>query len=160
MITGLPPTARLLLIALVLGSAGLLAASDAAPQQPPPPPPPPSNCTEELVLFSPCLPYISSPPNNLSATASDGCCDAFSSALNSSSNGVCLCYLSSSPQSSGFQSMAQECSLCLPSVHCREMAVQRRMDLWRRFAQGHQHCLLSGAQKLRAYKSFWFRYLP
>lgn len=106
-------TARLLFIALVLASAGLLTASDAAPPQPPPPPP--SNCTEELVLFSPCLPYISSPPNNLSATASDGCCDAFSSTLNSSSNGVCLCYLVQQPSILGFPVNGTRV-LSLPSV--------------------------------------------
>ncbi|XP_018812166.2 protein YLS3 [Juglans regia] len=55
--------------------------------------PPPSSCTQELVLFSPCLPYISSPPNNLSGTPSENCCNAFSSSLNSSNNGICLCYL-------------------------------------------------------------------
>ncbi|KAG7997047.1 hypothetical protein I3843_01G191200 [Carya illinoinensis] len=55
--------------------------------------PPPSSCTQELVLFSPCLPYISSPPNNLSGTPSDNCCNTLSSSLNSSNNGICLCYL-------------------------------------------------------------------
>ncbi|KAK7822556.1 hypothetical protein CFP56_036314 [Quercus suber] len=58
----------------------------------PPPLPTPSSCADELALFSPCLPFVSSPPNNLSDTASDNFCHAFSSALNST-NGVCLCYL-------------------------------------------------------------------
>ncbi|KAE8022692.1 hypothetical protein FH972_008473 [Carpinus fangiana] len=97
-------TAPLPPIVLVLASVVILAASAAAPPPgpPQPPSPPPSSCTEELVLFSPCLPYISSPPNNLSATPSEGCCHAFSSALNSSNNGVCLCYLVQQPSILGF----------------------------------------------------------
>lgn len=62
----------------------------------PPPLPTPSSCADELALFSPCLPYVSSPPNNLSDTASDSCCHAFSSALNFT-NGVCRCYLVRQP---------------------------------------------------------------
>jgi hypothetical protein len=104
-------TAPLPLIALFLASVVLLAASAAAPPQPPPQ----SSCTEELVLFSPCLPYISSPPNNLSATPSDICCHAFSSALNSSSNGVCLCYLVQQPSILGFPVSGTKV-LSLPSV--------------------------------------------
>ncbi|KAK7819797.1 hypothetical protein CFP56_039578 [Quercus suber] len=93
-------TLQLIVLALSVTSTLLLIAA----AQPPPPPQPlplPSGCSNELVLFSPCLPYVSSPPNNLSNTASDSCCDAFSTALNST-NGVCLCYLVRQPSILGF----------------------------------------------------------
>ncbi|KAK7822558.1 hypothetical protein CFP56_036312 [Quercus suber] len=92
-------TLQLIVLALSVTSTLLLIA---AAQPPPPQPLPlPSGCSNELVLFSPCLPYVSSPPNNLSNTASDSCCDAFSTALNST-NGVCLCYLVRQPSILGF----------------------------------------------------------
>ena len=88
-------TMTLQLVVLALGVTSMLLLIVAA-LPPPPPLPPASSCTDELVLFSPCLPYVLSPPNNLSNTASVSCCDAFSSALNSN-NGVCLCYLVRQP---------------------------------------------------------------
>ncbi|AES65856.1 non-specific lipid transfer protein GPI-anchored 25 [Medicago truncatula] len=57
-------------------------------------PPPPSSregCTDQLLLFSPCLSYVSSPPNNLTETASTKCCDAFWSTF--VPNSLCFCYL-------------------------------------------------------------------
>ena len=92
---------NLQLIVLVLSVTSTLLLIAAALPPPRQPLPPPSSCSDEIVLFSPCLPYVSSPPNNLSNTASDSCCDAFSSALNSS-NGVCLCYLVRQPSILGF----------------------------------------------------------
>ncbi|KAK9992665.1 hypothetical protein SO802_027650 [Lithocarpus litseifolius] len=90
-------TTTLQLVVLALGVTSMLLLIVVAPPPPPPPPlPPASSCADELVLFSPCLPYVLSPPNNLSNTASDSSCDAFSSALNSN-NGVCLCYLVRQP---------------------------------------------------------------
>ncbi|XP_058778444.1 non-specific lipid transfer protein GPI-anchored 25-like [Vicia villosa] len=56
--------------------------------------PPPSSregCTDQLILFSPCLSYVSSPPNNLTGTASTKCCNAFSSSF--APNSLCFCYL-------------------------------------------------------------------
>ncbi|KAM4115887.1 hypothetical protein ACJW30_02G007700 [Castanea mollissima] len=94
-------TMTLQLIVLTLGVTSTLLLIAAAPPPPPQRLPPPSSCSDELVLFSPCLSYVSSPPNNLSNTASDSCCDAFSSALNST-NGVCLCYLVRQPSILGF----------------------------------------------------------
>ncbi|KAM3707212.1 hypothetical protein ACB098_02G007800 [Castanea mollissima] len=94
-------TMTLQLIVLLLGVTSMLLLIVAAPPPPPQRLPPPSSCSDELVLFSPCLSYVSSPPNNLSNTASDSCCDAFSSALNST-NGVCLCYLVRQPSILGF----------------------------------------------------------
>ncbi|KAJ7980009.1 Bifunctional inhibitor/plant lipid transfer protein/seed storage helical domain containing protein, partial [Quillaja saponaria] len=67
----------------------------------PPPQSPIPSCTNELVSLSPCLPYISSPPNNMSDSVSTDCCNAFSSAFNSS-GAVCLCYLLRQPQILGF----------------------------------------------------------
>ena len=92
---------NLQLIVLVLSVTSTLLLIAAALPPPRQPLPPPSSCSDEIVLFSPCLPYVSSPPNNLSNTASDSCCDAFSSALNSN-NGVCLCYLVRQPSILGF----------------------------------------------------------
>ncbi|KAL4642334.1 hypothetical protein ACB092_02G008900 [Castanea dentata] len=89
-------TMTLQLVVLALGVTSMLLLIVAAPPPPPQPLPPPSSCANELVLFSPCLPYVLSPPNNHSNMASDHCCEAFSSAL-SSNNGVCLCYLVRQP---------------------------------------------------------------
>lgn len=78
-----------LLLRLVL-SMSIFAVTEAVP----PPPPPPSSrggCTDQLILFSPCLSYVSSPPNNLSETASSRCCGAFSSSF--APNSLCFCYL-------------------------------------------------------------------
>ncbi|CAA7045338.1 unnamed protein product [Microthlaspi erraticum] len=63
--------------------------------------PPPLTCTEELVMFSPCLPYVSAPPNNMSETPNPLCCSVFSTSVNSSS-GICLCYLLRQPLILGF----------------------------------------------------------
>ncbi|CAI8584606.1 unnamed protein product [Vicia faba] len=48
-------------------------------------------CTDQLILFSPCLSYVSSPPNNLTETASTKCCKAFSSSF--APNSLCFCHL-------------------------------------------------------------------
>lgn len=63
---------------------------------------PPTRCTtRELLLLSPCLPFISAPPNNLSDTVPSACCEAFSSAYGSG-GGICLCYFLREPQILGF----------------------------------------------------------
>ncbi|CAK9329109.1 unnamed protein product [Citrullus colocynthis] len=63
---------------------------------------PPTGCTtRELLLLSPCLPFISAPPNNLSDTVPSACCEAFSSAYGSG-GGICLCYFLREPQILGF----------------------------------------------------------
>ncbi|WJX60059.1 hypothetical protein P8452_45309 [Trifolium repens] len=72
---------------LLLISLSIFAVTEAAA----PPPPPPSSCTDQLILFSPCLSYVSSPPNNLTETPSTKCCDAFSSSF--APNSLCFCYL-------------------------------------------------------------------
>ncbi|KAJ4722499.1 Bifunctional inhibitor/plant lipid transfer protein/seed storage helical domain containing protein [Melia azedarach] len=69
--------------------------------QPSPPPPPPSGCATELVAFSPCLPYVSLPPNNLTDTVMPECCNVVSSAFQSG-DGDCLCYLLRQPLIFGF----------------------------------------------------------
>ncbi|KFK43739.1 hypothetical protein AALP_AA1G166400 [Arabis alpina] len=63
--------------------------------------PPIPTCTEELVMFSPCLPYVSAPPNNLSDTPNPICCSVFSSSVRSIA-GKCLCYLLRQPMILGF----------------------------------------------------------
>nr|KYP52727.1 hypothetical protein KK1_025472 [Cajanus cajan] len=71
-------------VVLLLGAAVVTAARE--------------GCTEELTSFSPCLAYVSYPPNNLTESASEKCCEAFSSAADS----ACLCYLLREPMILGF----------------------------------------------------------
>ncbi|CAN8324511.1 unnamed protein product [Cochlearia groenlandica] len=74
-------------------------------------------CTDELVMFSPCLPYVSAPPNNISETPNPLCCSVFSSSVHSTA-GNCLCYLLRQPMILGFPldrsrlvSLSQICSV-------------------------------------------------
>ncbi|CAJ1926152.1 unnamed protein product [Sphenostylis stenocarpa] len=55
-------------------------------------------CREELISFSACLEYVSYPPNNLTESASERCCEAFSWGVES----VCLCYVVRDPLILGF----------------------------------------------------------
>nr|VDD61435.1 unnamed protein product [Brassica oleracea] len=80
------------------------------------PSPPALTCTEELVMFSPCLPYVSAPPNNMSDRPDPLCCSAFSTSAHSGA-GNCLCYLLRQPMILGFPldrsrllSLSQICS--------------------------------------------------
>ncbi|XP_031278093.1 uncharacterized protein LOC116136545 [Pistacia vera] len=50
----------------------------------------PDGCSPVLVAFSPCLQYVSAPPNNMAETVPSQCCDAVNSAFNSG-HGECLC---------------------------------------------------------------------
>ncbi|XP_057489111.1 non-specific lipid transfer protein GPI-anchored 25 [Actinidia eriantha] len=81
-------------IALLLTSAVAVATTSPAPAAA-------VSCTEEVVAFSPCLPFISSEPNNVSSWPSSQCCHVISLAFES---GVadCLCYLSRRPLLIGF----------------------------------------------------------
>ncbi|TKY71143.1 Bifunctional inhibitor/plant lipid transfer protein/seed storage helical domain [Spatholobus suberectus] len=74
-------------IATVMNAAALLLLMSAA-----------EGCTEELTSFSACLSYVSYPPNNLTESASDKCCNAFSYAVDT----PCLCYLLRDPLILGF----------------------------------------------------------
>ncbi|KAI4373936.1 hypothetical protein MLD38_011993 [Melastoma candidum] len=60
----------------------------------------PPTCSAEIVLFSPCLPYVSLPPNDLSPSVPPHCCDAFSSTAIPLVS--CLCYLFHQPSMLGF----------------------------------------------------------
>lgn len=71
------------------------------PSQPPPPPPALTNCSDELVAFSVCLPYISSHPNNHTRLPSSQCCHAIASSVNSHT-AICLCYFIRQPLMLGF----------------------------------------------------------
>ncbi|KAI6693269.1 hypothetical protein NL676_020979 [Syzygium grande] len=95
----------------------LRAAAAAAPPPPPPSPPAPDGCAGQIVLLSPCLPYVSSPPNDLASTAPPPCCAALSFARDSGFAG-CLCYLVREPGMLGFplngtrlRSLPSDCSL-------------------------------------------------
>ncbi|KAM7462823.1 hypothetical protein LguiA_030944 [Lonicera macranthoides] len=56
------------------------------------PPPPEKACSDEVIAFAPCLPYISNPPNNQTKSPSSQCCNLFASAFDSGTAN-CLCYL-------------------------------------------------------------------
>ncbi|XP_060182046.1 non-specific lipid transfer protein GPI-anchored 25 [Lycium barbarum] len=60
-----------------------------------------TGCADELVAFSPCLPYISESPNNISDTPPIQCCDNFAKAFDDNT-AICLCYLVHNPQILGF----------------------------------------------------------
>ncbi|KAI9089721.1 hypothetical protein K1719_029014 [Acacia pycnantha] len=84
----------------VLSCTLLLAA--ASPRLPPTASPSPAPaCTDELVLFSPCLYYVASPPNDLADAVSAKCCNAFSAAVKWNA-AVCFCYLLQEPPIFGF----------------------------------------------------------
>lgn len=64
-------------------------------------------CTEALVALSPCLPYVASPPNDLSSSPSTSCCRSFraSASIHSSSENrseICLCVILRNPFVFGF----------------------------------------------------------
>ncbi|GLT99612.1 hypothetical protein SLE2022_170410 [Rubroshorea leprosula] len=65
------------------------------------PSPPHPDCVAELVAFSPCLPYVSASPNNFMATVPLQCCDAISSAFNSTGD-YCFFFLLRQPVIFGF----------------------------------------------------------
>ncbi|XP_047313453.1 non-specific lipid transfer protein GPI-anchored 25 [Impatiens glandulifera] len=71
----------------------LLLALASTPRSPPPPDPAAAvGCSNEVVSFSACLPYISSSPNNRSSKPSMQCCRMFSYAF-LRQEATCLCYL-------------------------------------------------------------------
>lgn len=102
-------TTKLLIIAaLILAATVAGAKSTSSPPvngaaSPPPPKPDaaPGNCSDELVEFSKCLPYISSAPNNTTGSPSRQCCQDVASAYISGS-AVCFCYLVHKPGLLGF----------------------------------------------------------
>lgn len=69
--------------------------------QPLPPAPQQPGCVEELVAFSPCLPFVSDPPNNATDSVAPQCCDVFNSAFESG-DGYCFCYILRQPRIFGF----------------------------------------------------------
>ncbi|KAK4800327.1 hypothetical protein SAY86_020814 [Trapa natans] len=106
-------TAAVLFVSSLLVSDDLGSTSTAAVM----PPSPPTSCSTSIVLFSPCLPYVSSPPNDLDSSVTSWCCGAYSSVLGSGS-GICLCYLFREPGMLGFPlnntrllSLSSDCSL-------------------------------------------------
>ncbi|GLU08897.1 hypothetical protein SLE2022_257810 [Rubroshorea leprosula] len=77
-------------------------------------PPPHLDCVAELVAFSPCLPFVSAPPNNFTATVPVQCCDVISSVFNSTDD-YCFCYLLRQPMIFGFP-LNDSRVISLPSV--------------------------------------------
>ncbi|KAK8709619.1 hypothetical protein V6N13_060632 [Hibiscus sabdariffa] len=64
-------------------------------------PPQQAGCVEELVAFSPCLPFVSDPPNNATDSVAPQCCDVLASAFESG-DGYCFCYILRQPLIFGF----------------------------------------------------------
>ncbi|XP_058732134.1 non-specific lipid transfer protein GPI-anchored 25-like isoform X1 [Vicia villosa] len=103
--------------------------------------PPPSSrggCTDQLTLFSPCLSYVSSLPNNLTETPSTECCNSFSSSF--APNSLCFFYLLRGNHTLGFPlnstRLLSLSSLCLsppPAISfldflCRESPILPLLD--------------------------------
>ncbi|ESQ56091.1 hypothetical protein EUTSA_v10027383mg [Eutrema salsugineum] len=86
----------ILILSITFSSSSAVDATTQAPSSSPV-----LTCTEELVMFSPCLPFVSAPPNNMSETPNQLCCSVFSSSVHSSA-GNCLCYLLRQPMILGF----------------------------------------------------------
>ncbi|KAF5736882.1 non-specific lipid-transfer protein-like protein [Tripterygium wilfordii] len=93
--------ASAMVISLLLASTVFLMYVNTAAQSSAPPPPGQEGCSNELISFSPCLPYVSAPPNNFTSTAPSKCCDAFASATDAGAEN-CLCYLLKQPMVLGF----------------------------------------------------------
>ncbi|KAL4556444.1 hypothetical protein LXL04_039096 [Taraxacum kok-saghyz] len=74
---------------LLASTLVLITTSDLTPA---PSSPPPGGCADSVISFSPCLPFISAPPNDLSDEPSTQCCDIFNGAF-ASGKAECLCYL-------------------------------------------------------------------
>ncbi|XP_051126220.1 non-specific lipid transfer protein GPI-anchored 25 [Andrographis paniculata] len=71
-------------------------------------------CSDELVAFSLCLPYVADSPNNLTDSPPPQCCDDISAALGNGS-AICLCYFIRRPNVLGFP-LNQTKLLSLPTV--------------------------------------------
>ncbi|KAI3752004.1 hypothetical protein L2E82_23103 [Cichorium intybus] len=74
---------------LLASTLVLITTSDVTP---PPSSPVPGGCADSVISFSPCLPFISAPPNDLSDEPSSQCCDIFNGAF-AAGEAECLCYL-------------------------------------------------------------------
>ncbi|CAN6464858.1 unnamed protein product [Victoria cruziana] len=78
---------------------------------------PPSDCAEMLVAFSPCLPFVSSSPNNLTSAPPAGCCKPVNDAFRT--DAACLCHLLFDRSLLGFPlnvtRLVALSSLCRPS---------------------------------------------
>ncbi|KAL3648989.1 hypothetical protein CASFOL_005392 [Castilleja foliolosa] len=62
---------------------------------------PSMNCSDKLVAFSTCLPYVAVAPNNLSDSPPPQCCNEVSAAF-SDGSAICLCYIVLRPAILGF----------------------------------------------------------
>ncbi|KAL0414507.1 UNVERIFIED_CONTAM: hypothetical protein Sradi_1652400 [Sesamum radiatum] len=60
-----------------------------------------TGCSDELVTFSTCLPYVAVFPNNLTDSPSPLCCDDVAAVFGNGSS-VCLCYFLLRPKILGF----------------------------------------------------------
>ncbi|KAF8115423.1 hypothetical protein N665_0027s0038 [Sinapis alba] len=105
------PIVLILILAITFSSSSAVTEAQAPSSSPPV-----LTCTEELVIFSPCLSYVSAPPNNLSDMLDPLCCSVFSTSVHSGT-GNCLCYLLRQPMILGFPldrsrllSLSQICS--------------------------------------------------
>ncbi|KAL2463837.1 non-specific lipid transfer protein-like 1 [Forsythia ovata] len=90
-----------LIIRAILVSIHVLLLRGGSAAATPPLPSPPATCSDELVTFSLCLPYIASFPNNITGIPPLQCCDHVSIAF-ASGSALCLCYFVHRPGILGF----------------------------------------------------------
>ncbi|KAI3469597.1 hypothetical protein Pfo_026260 [Paulownia fortunei] len=91
-------TLHILLLLLLLHRLTLTLTSNAAD---PPLMFPSAACSDKLVTFSTCLPYVAVSPNNLTDCPPPQCCDEVSGAFRDGS-AICLCYFVLRPKILGF----------------------------------------------------------
>lgn len=90
-------TVHLLLLHLLLLHSLILI----SPAADPPITLPSAACSDELVAFSTCLPYVAVSPNNRTASPPPQCCEDISAAFRDGS-AICLCYFVLRPEILGF----------------------------------------------------------
>ncbi|KAK1425295.1 hypothetical protein QVD17_20646 [Tagetes erecta] len=101
-------------------------------EQTPSPSSPANHCADSVISFSPCPPYISAPPNNLSNEPSSQCCDNFNGAFDSD-DADCLCYLVRQNSLLGFSlnvtKMMLLSDLCLDKNSIQANGMDTSLDL-------------------------------
>lgn len=109
---------RLSLSLLLIAATALLTSSTSRPQ---PQPAEPSECALSLVALSPCLSYITGPPNIPTPAPSVVCCGAFHQTF-VTTGPSCICYLVRDPLILGFPVDTGRLVSLFPSCRANESA--------------------------------------